>query len=208
MASTYEITDQGGYTEVLLKEDSTVINRFAISKKSSIRVRNGLLEIYDGNRLTTPRIPRTLIAIPASADDEELFNNLSFMSSVNSDLQGWDYVFELESLPAGTTYNTGIFLDLNVDAGHYVEAKAIAVDPNGPLISRTTSSVVCRVLGDGSNPISSVNVVPDNTTANFAGTPQNFIQPFIAINQINYRVQPSTLTLKWKLFIKHDKYEI
>lgn len=80
MASTYEITDEGGYSKIVLKEDTTSLRFWAINKNVKISVENGYLSIYLDEKLVIPRIPRSLITIPASISDEDLFDKLAFMS--------------------------------------------------------------------------------------------------------------------------------
>lgn len=111
--------------------------------------------------------------------------------------------FESDAL--GKSFMTGHELDLNKDGMWYVESRAMAFEPAGVLAYSGTSSLVARTLGDGvTNPISSANTVVDPATQNFGGTPQNFLQPFIGVNKVEYRVQPGGPDLKWKLFIKFE----
>lgn len=80
----YEITDEGTFTKVLQKEGPNVLSYWAIPRSVSILVRDGYLFMYFGKKLIIPAIPRALISIPASVDDESLFNALSFMSEAAS----------------------------------------------------------------------------------------------------------------------------
>lgn len=183
MASTYEITDQGGYTEVLLKEDATIINRFAFAKSVSIRVRNGALEIYQGNKLVTPRIPRDLVAIPASATDEDLFNNLSFMSESSGGgaaNRGYDDVITF-TVPAGGGVLVPIdTITTNIGDTYLLESEVImkTTDVTDGYSSKIKSTSIGRYYDDGSGGIAfrgSPNTLPDPSVSTIAPTASAFL---------------------------------
>lgn len=199
MASTYEITDQGGYTEVLLKEDAAIINRFAFSKSVSIRVRNGALEIYQGNKLVTPRIPRELVAIPASATDEDLFDNLSFMSENSGGgtaNRGYDDVITF-TVPAGGGF--AIIIDsvsTNIGDTYLLESESImkASSDSSGYASKVKSASMARYHDDGTGGVTlsgSPNSLPDPSISVVTQAPSSFL--LISNGNIVYQVGVSAL---------------
>ena len=200
MASTYEITDQGGYTQILLKEESTIINRFAFSKSVSVRVRNGALEIYQGERLVTPRIPRILVSIPTSASDEDLFNNLSFMSETSASggiaNRGYDNVTTL-TIPAGG--GVAIVVDsvsMNIGDTYLIESESImkAASSISGYASKVKSASMARYHDDGTGKVTlsgSPNSLPDPSISVSTQASSSFL--LISNGNIVYQVGFSAL---------------
>lgn len=213
MASTYEITNQSSYTQVLLKEGANTINRFAFAKGVSIRVRNGALEIYQGNKLVTPRIPRVLVSIPASADDEELFNNLSFMSEGGSGgdtLEGYQQE-RLLSTPVGGN----LFVDLNeplpvvIGVNYLLKSRCYMKGPDDSAYSAVVESQsFVRFYDNGSGvPIaaSTPNTVPEPALVTGGAVVSSFL---IASNGLFYKIQgnPAVPALSCRLLFSIIKF--
>ena len=77
---SYSITDAGGYSQILHDRD-TGPNEFVYQSipktPTRIEVKKGVLSIFYFDN--TIKIPRADIAVPASANDLDLYNNLQFM---------------------------------------------------------------------------------------------------------------------------------
>jgi hypothetical protein len=80
MIPQYEITDEGSFTLIKLKQDLDIVAQYSFPRTVSYEVRNGYLYIYLAQKLLIPRIPRAFISVPSAMTDEDLFNALSFMS--------------------------------------------------------------------------------------------------------------------------------
>ena len=79
---SYNITDEGGYSKVLLERGIAQDLLWAYPKTVRIRVSKGVLLIYYNNIIQ--KIPREYISEPTSTSDEDLLNKLVFMSSGGS----------------------------------------------------------------------------------------------------------------------------
>jgi hypothetical protein len=113
MATTYEITDLTTYSQMVMKESGTAQKFWNFPKTISIKVANGFLFIYLGELLIVPRIPRVYISIPSSISDEDLFNQIGFMTNGGGGVGPVDQYIASGALTEGDPtelqfqYNTG-----------------------------------------------------------------------------------------------------
>lgn len=81
---SYQIADLITSSSITLYEDATPLTFWGIPKNVIYEVRDGYLYLYLGKKLILPKIPRAYISSPLSTSDEELFNQLAFLSQKTS----------------------------------------------------------------------------------------------------------------------------
>ncbi len=96
----YEITDETTHTKIVLYRGSPEVAEifWAIPKTDThIKVEGGYLYVFSKRTENEPiKIPRALITIPSSTDDEDLFNQLGFMAAGAGGSSGPLIIYENE----------------------------------------------------------------------------------------------------------------
>ena len=129
----YEITDETTYTKIVLYRGSPEVASvfWSIPKTDThIKVQDGYLYVFSKRIEEEPlKIPRALITIPSSVSDEDLYNQLSFMSNDSSPLILYEneisYTF-LSSPLTHTSFNPPGFTDADVILIHSPFTRNIA----------------------------------------------------------------------------------
>ena len=180
---TYEITDKGSYTQVLLKEGADVISRYGLPKSVSIRVRNGVLEVFREGTASDLKIPRRFITIPSSTSDEDLFNNLSFMSeSVGGGVsnRGYDDAITFTVSAGGGDLVFIGSVSMDIGSTYLLESEAImeATASTSGYASKIKSASIARYYDNGAGGTAfsgSPNTLPDPSISTLAPTASAFL---------------------------------